>query len=65
MTTPLANKVAEVVDSALVSQEGVVVWRGDVSGEEWKISADYNGIKEEILVRIKRRDPEVIEWLNV
>lgn len=60
----LASKIAEVVDEAIQSPEGRSTFRGIISGEEWKIIAEYDGFREEIVTRIKRRDPEVIEWRN-
>jgi hypothetical protein len=57
MPTPLAQKIAEVVDEALLSPEGSALFRGDIEGEEWKIIVDYEGIgKEHLRVRVARRE---------
>lgn len=56
MTTELSLKIAECVDLALTSPEGVYLWRGLIQDEEWKISADYNGVNETVIIRVKRRD---------
>ena len=55
--TPLAQKIAEVIDSCFSNPEGSVVWRGMILNEEWKILATYNGRdRESLQVIVKRRD---------
>ena len=56
MNSPLANKIAEIVDQTLASQEGRETWRSQILDEEWKIIVDYDGATELITVRAKRRD---------
>jgi hemin uptake protein HemP len=54
--TPLANKIAEIVDQTITSQDARVVWRNELLDEEWKVIVDYDGNTELITVRAQRRD---------
>lgn len=58
MSSPLAEKIAEIVDLAIQDPSGYYVWRDKILGEEWKILVDYTGNKEVFHIRVKRRDME-------
>lgn len=64
MMTPLATKVAEVIDQAIQSPDGYAVWRGDIINEHWKIIAEYNGLTEKISIVTKRRDRFTLDENN-
>lgn len=51
--TLLATKIAEVVDEAIATNS-IVVWRGILDTQEWKIMAQYE--TNSITIKVKRRD---------
>lgn len=56
MSSPLANKIAEIVDTAIHDPSGFSAWRGLLYDEVWKIVVDYDGVTEKFEIRVKRRD---------
>lgn len=58
MPSPLAEKIAEIVDLAIQDPSGYYIWRDNILGEEWKILVDYEGTREVFQIRVKRRDVE-------
>lgn len=58
MPSPLAEKIAEIIDLAIHDSSGYYVWRDKILGEEWKIIVDYTGTTELFQIRVKRRDME-------
>jgi hypothetical protein len=56
MGTPLSDKIGEIINLAIHSYDGYIVWRGDILGEQWKIIVSYDAVHEKINIYTKRRD---------
>lgn len=55
--TLLAAKIAELTDELLASQEDIIIWRGDLDTQSWKIVISRNQEKSYRLnVNAERRD---------
>jgi len=55
--SPLAQKIAEIIDDSINNDTGMSSWRGKILDQEWKISAVYDKIERDIIkVVVKRRD---------
>lgn len=55
--TLLANKIAEMIDELLNSQEEMLMWRGVLNTQSWKIVL-YRKLTQptEITIHAKKRD---------
>jgi hypothetical protein len=55
--TLLATKIAELVDELISSQDEVVIWRGDLGTQNWKIVIYRNQEKTyRLTVNAEKRD---------
>ena len=62
MATPLALRIAEQIDAAIMNFDGYSQWREMVGDEEWKITAEYTALPvDKIAVRAIRRDINKVE----
>jgi hypothetical protein len=60
MNAELLQKINDVVDSAIESEDRFAVWRGklnEIDNVEWKIfiDADYGNHEGDLLIRVKKR----------
>lgn len=53
--TLLTTKITEIINESIANST-VVIWRGILDTQEWKILSQYDAEKNEITVRAKRRD---------
>lgn len=52
----LANKIAEMIDSAISSTDYQGLWRGNLNEQSWKIVVEYDTNANSVHVRAVRRD---------
>jgi hypothetical protein len=60
MNTELLQKINDVIDQAIESENRFAVWRGKLTESddiEWKIfiNADYDNHEGDLLIRVKKR----------
>lgn len=52
----ISSKIAEIVDEALTTNSEIVVWRGVLDTQEWKIITQYETESAKIIIKVMRRD---------